>query len=167
MVNSLFKELSYEDVVWLIPMSTSRNEMALFEALTGWLRYSVGNRQKYLSSTMSLIKFRKVTNTHITSRNVLNTLMFRWRPVNCSKCRIMSLSWQIQKWRRKSSLLQGVGRIQKKRQRAPHLSVLVVRARMACRVHCSIIKIFNNGKHWPGKRPFRPLMNTLLTSILY
>ena len=54
------QELSYEDVVWLIPMSTSRNEMALFEALTGWLRYSVGNRQKYLSSTMSLIKFRKV-----------------------------------------------------------------------------------------------------------
>ena len=41
-------------------MSTSRNEMALFEALTGWLRYSVGNRQKYLSSTMALIKFRKV-----------------------------------------------------------------------------------------------------------
>ena len=69
-LKDLFQELSFEDVAWLIPMSTSRNEMALFEALTGWLRYSVGNRQKYLSSTMALIKFRKVYSISSPLRNV-------------------------------------------------------------------------------------------------
>ena len=73
--NLLFKELSFEDVVWLMPMSTSRNEMVLFEALTGWLRYSVGNRQKYLSSTMALIKFRKVPKITRGSKGVLRKRM--------------------------------------------------------------------------------------------
>lgn len=55
-----FKELTLEDVIWLMPTSTNRQEMDLFEALTSWLRYSVNTRQRHLSSVMALIKFRKM-----------------------------------------------------------------------------------------------------------